>query len=459
VLGLLVSFVLALGPAVVFPDSWLGLAGGRELAQHGFSTVNSWTRFGSHEWVNQQWAAHLAFYGVWSVGGALALVALNITLVLSGLGLCIRAALRRGASPAWTALVLAVVLASDGSAFWYGRAQSFSILCFGVLVWILTRDDGRLDRGVFLTLPLLVVWTNLHAAVLVGAAMCVVYAGSCCVESGASARVERGRALWLAAGACLACLATPMALGLPWYVQRTMGNADFARHLPEWAPTTLSDSPIYVLGALAAVAITTRAHLPRRDALLVWALTLAGFGALRSQLWASLVWLVVLPGALESLRPVVAGLRLRRAAFLLALLVCFALTVAVTVDVRDGGSEFARAWPRPAAQIVRSELRRDPTIDVFADQPLADWLLYTVPAVRGRLAIDGRFEVFDHRTFEDVFGLEERPIRISRRIQSEDLYVLSPTPTDDRALVRVLERTTGIVELYRSATVVVLKRL
>jgi hypothetical protein len=126
--------------------------------------------------------------------------------------------------------------------------------------------------------------------------------------------------------------------------------------------------------------------------------------------------------------------------------------------VRSGPSQFAARWPRAAAAMVTSDLRRDRSLRVFADQPLADWLLFVAPAVRGRLAIDGRFEVFDHETFEDVFGLSEHPIRITRRVANEDLYVLSPLPGDDGALVRVLERDPAIVVQYRSASVVVMRR-
>jgi hypothetical protein len=457
-LALIVVLLIALGAGVIFPDTWFGLAGGREILQHGFSTTNTWTRYGSREWVDQQWGAHLAFYGVWEAAGAAGLVALNIVVISAGLAFCLWAAARRGGGAAWTTLVLALLFASTNGVLFFARAESFSVLCFGLLCWILTRDEGRLDRGVFLAIPLIAVWANLHAAVLVGAGVCGVYAISCLAEPGPRVRPVLLRALALASGAALACLATPVALGLPWYLRRTMDNPDFRLMLPEWHATTLGGSPLFTIMAFAAIAISSRARMARRDRVVVWILTIAGFTAIRSELWAWLDWLVVLPAALESLRPVAGGRVLRVTAVVLSLLAAVGLLLAIGHDVRGGSRQLARSWPRAAARVVSAQLRRDPRLKVYADQPLADWLLFEAPAVRGRLAIDGRFEVFDHATFEDVDALSAHPIRIAPRIAAEDLYVLSPTKKDDGRLVRLLERRPGIVALYRSTTVVILRR-
>jgi hypothetical protein len=107
---------------------------------------------------------------------------------------------------------------------------------------------------------------------------------------------------------------------------------------------------------------------------------------------------------------------------------------------------------------VTRALRANPRLKVFADQPLSDWLLFAAPAVRGRLAIDGRFEVFDHRTFLEVDGLSAEPVRIAPRVAAEDLYVLAPGSYYDGRLIRALEREPGIVRLYSSEIVVILRR-
>lgn len=459
VLALFGGFLLLLGQGGVFPDTWFGLDAGRELVQHGFSSTNTWTRWGSREWVDQQWGAHLLYYGVWRLAGAFGLVALNIVVIVSGLALCMRAAMRRGGGAAWTSLLLVVVLVTANSGLWYARAQSLSVLCFGVLVWILARDDGRLGRGVFLAIPLIAVWANLHAAMLVGAGMCFVYAVACLVEPGRrDGPSQHRRALALMLGAGLACFATPVVTGLPWYLRQTMHNPDFAKYLPEWVPTTLTGSPFFVLGAFAAVAITVHAPIARRDKALVWVLTIAGFTAFRSELWGCLIWLVVLPGALERLRSVTPGRGLRRTAIALAVFAGLLIAGSSARDLATARGAFAANWPRGAADVVTRALRANPQLKVFADQPLSDWLLFAAPAVRGRLAIDGRFEVFDHRTFLEVDGLSAEPVRIAPRVAAEDLYVLAPSSYYDGRLIRALEREPGMVRLYTSDIVVILRR-
>jgi hypothetical protein len=457
-LALFLAALLGLGAADMFPDTWFDLAGGREIVQHGFHQTNVWTRWGSHEWVDQQWAAHVAFYGVWQLAGAAGVVLLNITLIGSGLAFCMRAALRRGGSPVWLLTVLLAVLFTNGAGFVFARSQSFSILCFGIFLWLLSRDDGRLDRAVFLVIPLIAVWTNLHAAVMLGPAICGVYALSSLMQPGPRAGSRLPRALLLVGGACLACLATPVLTGLPWYLQQTLSNPDFRHYLEEWQPTNLTVSPFFVLCAFAALVLTVVAPINRRDTLIVWILTIMGFTALRSQVWASLAWLVVLPGALEQVRPIAGGARVRRVSATLGCLVVVVLVAGLVWEARDGASRFATTWPRGATRAVAAALRENPRLKVFADQPVSDWMLFEVPALRGRLAVDGRFEVFDHRTFAEIDALRASPVRIAPRIQAEDMYILASSADLDGPLVATLERQPDITAIYRDDSLVILRR-
>jgi hypothetical protein len=458
VLMLVSAALLAVGSLAISNDTWLGIAAGRELLQHGFSSDNTWTRYGRGSWADQQWGAHVVFYGVWRAAGAAGLVALHVALLTAGLGLCARTAMRRGGGPVWTALLVLVVAIASVGELLFVRTQSFSVLCFGLLACLLGRDDGRLEGRVLLALPLLVLWANLHAAVLVGAGVCALYAMSCVWDAPARSRALVTRAVLLGAGGCAACLATPFALELPAYLRQTVANADFRRFISEWQPVTLGNSPIFVAVALVAVACAARAPIPRRDALLVWALTFAGFTAIRSELWAALAWLVVLPAALERLRPLAGGRRVRTAAGALAVLAPACLVLAIAHDVASGPKVFATTWPHTAASVVRAQMVRDPGLRVFADEPFADWLLVQVPALRGRLALDSRFETFDHEEFAALVGLRASPLTISPRIAREQLYILQPSAGADGPLVQALERQPDVVRLFGNERVVVLRR-
>ena len=65
VLILIAAALLAVGADAISNDTWLGIAGGREVIEHGFGTAEHVDPLGTHDWADQQWGAHLVFYGVW----------------------------------------------------------------------------------------------------------------------------------------------------------------------------------------------------------------------------------------------------------------------------------------------------------------------------------------------------------------------------------------------------------
>src|SRR5207302_897930 len=69
-IGSLVFALTALSSRYLFPDTYMNLASGRYIAQHGIPHREIWTVAGQgREWVDQQWLAHLVYYGAWRVGG------------------------------------------------------------------------------------------------------------------------------------------------------------------------------------------------------------------------------------------------------------------------------------------------------------------------------------------------------------------------------------------------------
>jgi len=117
----------------------------------------------------------------------------------------------------------------------------------------------------------------------------------------------------------------------------------------------------------------------------------------------------------------------------------------------------AHDWPPPAAAAVANVLGQDPNARVFASYDLADWLLFTTPATRGRIAFDGRWEILKPGAFVGLmkyFGQRtpgwEQPARGYR------LLVLNPTI--QRGLIKTYLRRSGVHVLYRSTRVIVLDR-
>jgi hypothetical protein len=60
---------------------------------------------------------------------------------------------------------------------------------------------------------------------------------------------------------------------------------------------------------------------------------------------------------------------------------------------------FVSLWPKPAASNVQSLAANDPAAQIFAADRYSDWLLWSQPQLRGRIAHDIRFELLTNRQF------------------------------------------------------------
>src|SRR5712691_6588853 len=250
-------------PGELLSDSWLVILGGREVAHHGLPShdvLTVWAH-GRH-WVDQQWLGQLIFYGLYAAGGIKLALLGHVAAASSAFVLAIVFARKRGGSIrsiAWISIP-AMFLIMWGS--WNARAQSLAILFYVLLVWLLVRESHRPSRRVFLALPLLVLWANVHGTVITGVLLVVVYAFTFAFE-------QRGRPLggWapraslLCAGAIAAVFASPYATSLPAYYDRMLFNSGFRDYVVEWRPATPSfqTAPFFLL-AFMAVWLVGRAH-------------------------------------------------------------------------------------------------------------------------------------------------------------------------------------------------------
>jgi Tfp pilus assembly protein FimT len=74
--------------------------------------------------------------------------------------------------------------------------------------------------------------------------------------------------------------------------------------------------------------------------------------------------------------------------------------VAILALARDD-SWYLKNWPEGAVTAVRNSLAT-PETRAFATSRDADWILWSIPELRGRLAYDVRFEIYDRETFERI---------------------------------------------------------
>jgi hypothetical protein len=403
VAGLFVTFVVATAaPYMVIGDTWLTFLGGREIVAHGLPGIDTLTVLsrGRH-WIDQQWLAQLASYALESTVGLRATLAVFVAMVVAPFLFACRWARSRGAS-ARSVAVFGLLAAP--AALCALRAQAFSYLLFAPFLALLSTESRRPSRRVWLALPLLVVWANLHGAVLVAAALVSLLGLS---ELVGRRRKPRARAVGLLLLPWPCLFASPYGLSLVGYYRSTLDNPVFKKYILEWAPPTFPTAvglPFFVTAGVALVLVARR---PRELTLFecgALALTLVGgLTAERSISWFSYAALLFLPALLERSWPQAALSSTLRRVLALSAAATIALGAATTVAAAAHASAHLESvWPQQAVRSVRTALAGDFRSRVAGAEESSDWLLYELPELRGRLAFDGRFEVLSQSQFRSV---------------------------------------------------------
>jgi hypothetical protein len=446
-----IVLVLSLHKQLVV-DGWMALVSGRWIVQHGLPTHDALTVWAhGHRWIDQQWLAQLAIYGLWRLGGIKLALLVHALVVTSGLVGAALIARRHGAtarSVTWIAIPVLIAYYPEAAVM---RPQSFAFPLFAATLWLVLADARQPSRRVFVTLPLLVLWTNLHGSVLLGA-MLVSLAGAVAMiqqrrPSG------RGLALLLAPWACV--FASPYALHLPAYYEKILVGGDFKHVVTEWAPTTLTPTTaavyLIILGGLWLLGRAGRAA-PLLDQLVFVLTALLAFEAVRNTAWIGLVALAVLPPLVDRLRnPADEPARLNR---ILAITILAAVVISVAGVAAKPTSWFTKGFPAGGASATASATGTRGR--VFATSTYADWLLWNRPELARRVAFDARFELLSPAQLERVVRFEVRAGHWLSTARGYRVFVLDPT--SNRALERSLIRQLPARVVFSSPQVVVLRR-
>jgi hypothetical protein len=394
--GLLVGLVsiiaglalVRLGPETT-QDTWLSLVAGRAIREHGLHppSLTYWTV--GRPWIDQQWLAHLLFYGLYSAGGLILLGLVGVASAAGALTAAVAYARRNGA----TARAVGWLVALGALPLFFGagniRTQILVLPLFVAVLALLLRDVRKPSRHVFLVLPILVLWANLHGSVVVAAALVLLRAAF-----GVRNSALRLRSVALALAAVLACVVTPYGFDIVGYYQRTLLNPSFHSFVPEWGGLSLGlgTAPIFLL---AAASIWLTARQTRRlgwfavSAQLV--LVVLVFVAVRNAVWLGLGSLLLLAPALDA---ELKGRELayRRINSLLGVGGLWFALIALVAVLGRGTAGLTRAYPAAAGDVVARAAAADPGDRVFADERFGDWLMFEHPVLAGRVAYDVSFE-------------------------------------------------------------------
>jgi hypothetical protein len=364
-------------------DTFYHLRSGREMWETGALLTRerfSWTEYGQ-PLPNHWWISQLVFYALYSLGGPFLLTLVAGACALTALMLSWR--LTTG-SAEWKLVLLVVLFLTLPE--WSIRPQAFSLLLLMITLRLVLAD-----RSVFVP-PLLVIWANMHAVVILGVAI----AGIAALDALFWDRRRLLRAAGVAAASAVAPFVSPLGIHYWGWMLQTVRESR-ALGLQEYGSAFrigLETVPLWLVVVVLAIAIVraagTLAARERRDRILV--LTAVAFTPLAIASVRNIAFfaLVAAP-ALSRLIPTTIALRRRAPARATLAMITIAIMVAtgvVALRWRDGGVRLG--W-RPITPAAVAAVRSCPA-PMYNSLYEGGALIWFVP--EQRVFMDGRVDVY-----------------------------------------------------------------
>jgi hypothetical protein len=246
---------LAAAVATVGADSrWLAALGHIIVAQGSVPAGVPFAAAPTAHWPNALVLAELVFDGLESAFGDRGLIAAQLVAVAGALTVLARDA-RAGGGDSFQ-ITGALALASLGSlaSFGVARVQMFSLVLFPLLVALLRADERSPSPRLYLALPLLALWSNLHGAALLGMGVLWAYLALSLARTGRHEDLVTAVVVGVAAPLAL-CL-TPAGLHTLDYYRGLLTNVAAQRGEGLWAP--LGTGPLDLLLIACALALLWR---------------------------------------------------------------------------------------------------------------------------------------------------------------------------------------------------------
>jgi hypothetical protein len=298
---------------------WLAALGARIVHVGSIPASIPYAAAPSHDWANVPVLGELIFHGLDALGGDRALIAAQAVAVALTFALLVVDMRGGGASDAARALVLLMVPFAAVSSLFVVRAQMLSLPLFALLLVLLRAEARAPSRRIWLLVPLVALWSNLHGAVLAGLVVATVFV-----------LFERRSAVGVLGAAWLALFLTPALWHTGTYYWGVLHSEPAASGYGLWAPLSLGNplDLLFLIVVLPLLALAVRAH-PKR-----WELvSLAVLAGSTLHVSRNSVWLLLFVAPLAAV-----GLRLHgvrpRGGVLLAAAWLFPLILAVAAFTR-----------------------------------------------------------------------------------------------------------------------------
>jgi len=453
------------------PDVWWHLKTGQLIAQTGtvpHTDSFSFTRAG-YPWVAHEWLTEIFIYGIYRIsgwGGLIVVFALMISVAFFLVYL-------RSAPDPYSSGVIVLLGAWATAPVWGVRPQVVSLLLTSLWFLILERSERNL-RLLWWTLPLTVLWVNLHAGFALGLALLLLFLAGEFLEQVTSSRPSnqaRRRALALTFIFDLLLVPlNPNGARMYLYPVDTLRSDAMPKYIAEWASPNFhhADYIPFLLLLLSTTAILawSRLRVRPRDILLLMVSTFAALSSIRLIPFFVLVAVPILS------RPVELWARTARSrdwphdaaasrvplryAGLFNSLILFALAGFVGFQVsgvlhRQPQVE-AEHFPAGAAAYLQAHPAAGPLFNLY------DWGGYLIWRLNPQtpVFIDGRADLYGEplmREFADTYGLKGD---WQKALQTWRIKTVLVNP--DSALAVALRNAPGWEVDYSDSQAIVLER-
>jgi hypothetical protein len=251
----------------------------------------------SGHWANAVVLAELIFHALESAFGDRGLLLAQLVAVGVAFTAIAKDALAGDAEAAGVSRTLIAVAVGGASALIIVRVQMFSLALFPIVCALLRADARRPSARIWLLVPVLALWSNLHGGVLLGCGVTFAYL--------ALVRLRRRplETVALALSCAVALCLTPALLATPGYYHGLLTNAAAQRGEGMWGPPSLtSPLDLALIASALLLAVWTRRARPER-----WEIAVSvGLALLTVQAARNGVWLLVF------LAPIAARARARQ---------------------------------------------------------------------------------------------------------------------------------------------------
>lgn len=463
--------VLALGlfalgtRGITDPDFWWHLRNGQLIVQtHSVVRTDpySFSKFG-HGWINHEWLSDVLIFTVYRFGGFSGLI-LTFAAIIAGTFLLVY--YRCPGRPDLAALVT-VWGAETSILSWGVRPQMFTLLLAAIFLLILDRADQN-PAVLWWTVPLTVLWVNLHAGYALGISLLLLSLVGDVIEanfaSPASLRSSASRrTLMLVIAACLAVVpVNPNGFRLYSYPIETLRSKAMQTYISEWfSPDFHAARYLLFLSMILVtlVLLPIMSRRPRTREVVLLSATL--LEALRSVRHIPVFVLIAVP-ILCSLTQGCGIIRLSgqrkknltsaRAGFNAFVLIALAVFTFVRVSQVTGEQAQLEAqhFPAGVVQFIRNAHPPEPILNHYNWGGYFIWKLYP----NYRVFIDGRADLYGDSFMQDLaatFYLRDDWQKALKTWGIRTIVLPSDTP-----LVAALELEPGWIRLYADSQAVVL---